>query len=213
MVTPMHESGIGLWYSANHRRVSRGTRAAVRLIQRLCLDPVHGPLGLELMAGAVIPCVGRLIAARARMDLAHHGAIGLFGRPYLDRAAIGTTDRFGCLHRNRPPPSLASQIIVCAQVIESPAAATFRSAANAYRRVPNSEVGMSPIHPHSRQFPGRVEGNSESELQKPFVRVLTQRDHSSEQRPYDLYVVGQEIEEVLRFDHQHTRVGGRNSIA
>jgi hypothetical protein len=111
------------------RDISRPYKPYYDLIKRLSLDPCHGGLTLELMADTVITGVGCLTAARAGMNLAHHGAIGLFSRPHLNRVTVGTTNWIRSLHGAMPPSRLPSHTIACAQLAKSLTAATYRAAA------------------------------------------------------------------------------------
>ena len=56
------------------------------------------------MARPVVPGVSRLTTARARVDLTHHGAVGLFGRPRLDLTTIRTANGIWSLHETLSPP-------------------------------------------------------------------------------------------------------------
>jgi hypothetical protein len=55
------------------------------------------------MTGAVIAGVGHLAAARAGMNLAHHGAISLFSRPHLNGVTVRAANGFRSLHETFTP--------------------------------------------------------------------------------------------------------------
>ena len=103
------------------RQISRSTRNRVSeaedsscLVERFCLDPVHRGLHLELMACTVVPGVGRLTTARAGMNLTHHGAVGLLGRPRLDGITVCAADGIRSLHDPVAPfPSRTEHYRMC----------------------------------------------------------------------------------------------------